>query len=83
MSDQVRTSVTISVQLARAAAEQADHENASRASVLSRWLQLGHDAAQAERLLAAYDAFYAEPDDEAPPPELRRRLAAAFDARWE
>ena len=83
MSEQVRTTVNVPVQVARAAAEQADRENASRASVLSRWLQRGHDAAQADRLLSAYDEFYSEPDDEAPPPGLRRRRAADFDARWE
>jgi len=83
MSDHVRTTVNVPVQLARAAAEQAEREHASRASVLSRWLQSGHDAARSDALLSAYDEFYAEPDIDAPPPELRRRRAAAFDARWE
>lgn len=83
MTDQVRTTVSIPVQIARAAGEQADQENASRASVLARWLERGHDADRADRLLTTYDEFYAEPDDEAPPPELRRRRAADFDARWE
>lgn len=83
MSDQVRTTVSIPVQVARAAAEEAERENASRASVLSRWLQRGHDAARADRLLAAYDEYYAEPDGDALPPAVRRRRAADFDVRWE
>lgn len=82
MSDQVRTTVNVPVQLARAASEQAERENASRASVLARWLQRGHDAAEADLLLAAYDEFYAEPDEDAPSPQVRRRRTADFDARW-
>ncbi|MDN5860673.1 MAG: hypothetical protein L0H84_18885 [Pseudonocardia sp.] len=83
MSEQVRTTVSIPVQLARAVAEEAARENASRASVLARWLQRGYDAVRADRLLSAYDEFYSEPDDEALPSALRRRRAAAFDAGWE
>lgn len=83
MMDQVRTTVSIPVQLARAAAEEAEQENASRASVLARWLQRGHDAARDDRLLAAYDEYYAEPDDDAPPHAVLRSRAADFDARWE
>lgn len=83
MSEHVRTTVNVPVQVARAAAEQADREHASRASVLSCWLQRGHDAARADALLAAYDEFYAEPDAEAPPSQVRRNRAADFDARWE
>lgn len=83
VSEKVRTTVTVPAQLARAAAEQAEREHASRASVLARWLQRGHDVARADALLSAYDEFYAEPDTDAPPPALRRRRAAEFDARWD
>lgn len=83
MSNPVRTTVTISEELARAAAEQAARENSSRAGVLALWVQRGHDAALADRLLDAYDDFYAEPDPEAPSAQLQRKRAAAFDATWE
>lgn len=83
MEKPVRTTVSISVQVAAAAAAQAERENVSRAAVLAGWLQRGQDAAQADRLLEAYDEFYGEPDGEAAPAALRRSRAAAFDTRWE
>lgn len=81
--ENIRTTVSIPIQLARAAAEQAHREDVSRASVLSSWLQRGHDAAQADRLLTAYDEFYSEPDPDAMPAQVRRGRAANHDARWE